>query len=123
MHCGMHNFTRKCQGAGKNISLILITDYTLFLFHALNYITGVKNVFFCPEFSLGRGSLFWSFLSVVCDKYIYIIKCSHPCLFFFHSYIITVISRNFILTNYCKIPKISASMYKPPNPVMEKTLR
>lgn len=69
MHCGMHNFTRKFQGAGKNISLILITDYTgtLFLFHALNYITGVKNVFFCPEFSLGRGLLFWSFLSVVCD--------------------------------------------------------
>ena len=72
MHCGMHNFTRKCQRAGKNISLILITDYTLFLFHALNYITGVKNVFFCPEFSLGRGSLFWSFLPVVCDIYIYI---------------------------------------------------
>ena len=72
MHCGMHYFTRKCQGAGKNISLILITDYTLFLFHALNYITGVKNVFFCPEFSLGRGSLFWSFLSVVYDIYIYI---------------------------------------------------
>ena len=80
MHFGMHDFTRKCQGAGKNISLILITDYTLFLFHALNYITGVKNVIFCPEFSLCRGSLFWSFLSVVCDTYI--IKCSHPRLFF-----------------------------------------
>ena len=96
----------------KKISLILITDYTLFLFHALNYITGVKNVFFCPEFSFGRGSLFWRFLSVVCDIYIYVIKCSHPCLFFY-SYIITVISRNFILTNYRKILKISPSMYKP----------
>ena len=79
MHCRMHNFTRKCQGAGKSITLTLIMDYTLFLFHALNYITGVKNVIFCPEFSLCRGSLFWSFLSIVCD--IYIIKCSHPRLF------------------------------------------
>lgn len=66
----MHNFTRKCQGAGKNISLILIMDYTLFLFHALNYITGVRNVIFCPEFSLRGGSLFLSFLSVVCNIYI-----------------------------------------------------
>ena len=65
----------------KNISLILLTDYTLFLFYALNYITGVKNVFFCPEFSLCRGSLFWSFLSIVCD--IYTIKCSHPRLFLY----------------------------------------
>ena len=81
------NFTRKCQGAGKNISLILITDYTLFLFHALNYTTGVKNVIFCPEFSLCRGSLFWSFLSVVCD--IYIIKCSHPRLFYMCNQIVT----------------------------------
>ena len=63
----MHNFTRKCQGAGKNISLILITEYSLFLFHPLKYITGVKNVIFFPEFSLCRGSLFWSFLSIVCD--------------------------------------------------------
>ena len=95
MYYGICNYIRKGQGAGKMFFFIYNgVCYTWILFHTLQYITDVKNVIYFSGFSLCRDSLFCSFLTVVCGNWVYSLS---PLILLF---IIIVISRKYILTNW-----------------------